>query len=503
MRKAHPSPDHARGATGSRLSGSRLSGSLTSDGEEGEERLPAGVRDVISCAVDPLEIAASLESHGYANAVVKAKFGHQDVFSFTEELYNSAGYRPAPSSDERRPRPGGLVDLAHGAVFAAPVLVFAGAGVASRDWLSWWAVPLSLVLGFSFSQGMGYVSYARLGRSEVPGPPAAWGILSALGASAAASAGAASLWGGGIASTLFTVGMCVFMTAASWLVIANREGLFILWLLPGATGSAVYLSGFPFPLSSVEVEVIVGGSVAVTVVTARWRLPRQWRRNAPLSRQEASPAALYFLHGLASGALIAAFGLIQQERPDKQWAAVATYPLVLSLGAMEWQLRTLQARTRRAMERHHDLRRFARAARAELARSLVLYLAAFSVLVGGVWEVERHVGVNLPLGTWATGVGLALTFFLAWVVAGWGRVDLVVLSWVGGLGAWAFWEGVSLVTPAVGRSIGSAGWALRPEFLLVASTATCYRSPSQCLRCAGLGTPFCTYEDARGSSARA
>ena len=350
MRKAHPSPDHARGATGSRLSGSRLSGSLTSDGEEGEERLPAGVRDVISCAVDPLEIAASLESHGYANAVVKAKFGHQDVFSFTEELYNSAGYRPAPSSDERRPRPGGLVDLAHGAVFAAPVLVFAGAGVASRDWLSWWAVPLSLVLGFSFSQGMGYVSYARLGRSEVPGPPAAWGILSALGASAAASAGAASLWGGGIASTLFTVGMCVFMTAASWLVIANREGLFILWLLPGATGSAVYLSGFPFPLSSVEVEVIVGGSVAVTVVTARWRLPRQWRRNAPLSRQEASPAALYFLHGLASGALIAAFGLIQQERPDKQWAAVATYPLVLSLGAMEWQLRTLQARTRRAME---------------------------------------------------------------------------------------------------------------------------------------------------------
>jgi hypothetical protein len=73
------------------------------------------------------------------------------------------------------------------------------------------------------------------------------------------------------------------------------------------------------------------------------------------------------------------------------------------------------------MERHHDLRRFALAARAELARSVVLYVAAFSVLTGGVCEVERHVGVSLPLKTSAVGAGLALTFFSAWVVAGWGE----------------------------------------------------------------------------------
>jgi hypothetical protein len=137
-------------------------------------------------------------------------------------------------------------------------------------------------------------------------------MLPALVASAEASGAAASLWGGGIASALFAVGMCVFMTGGSWLVVANMEGLFAPWLLPGAAGSAVYLSGFPFPLSSVEVEVTAGVSAAGTVVSAWWSLPRRWWWAAPLSRQEASPAALYFLHGLASGALIAAFGLILQ-----------------------------------------------------------------------------------------------------------------------------------------------------------------------------------------------
>lgn len=441
--------------------------------EESRDRreLPARLRAVVASAIDPLEIAASLESHGYTTAVVRSTFGYADVFSFAEHLYKSVGYEPAPATEEHRPRPGSLVDLGRGAVFAAPMLVFAGVSLALRDALSWWAMPLSLLVGFAVSQATGYVSYARLGRAEAPGPPGGWGILFGLAASTVASIVAASLWGGGVTSALFAVGMCSFMTAASWLVVARMERLFALWLLPGVAGSAIFVSGFPFSLPPLGAEAFAGGTVAGTLLTAAWRLPRGWWRVAPVSRREARRAGLYFFHGLASGALIVAFGVLQQGRGDADWTAVATYPLVLSLGAMEWQLRTLHARTHRAMQRHHDLFHFARAARVELARSLCLYMAVFGALAGSVWAIEQLRHVELPTGLWVVGAGLGVTFFLAWAVAGWGRVDLVVASWGGGVLGYGAWEGLSSVTH-LARAIGSGSWPLSPQFVFAASAAT-------------------------------
>ena len=457
----------------------RPAGGLGGVGEQAEppkeapdrRDLPPGLRDVVASAVDPLEIAASLESHGYTTAVVRSSFGYADVFGFAEHLYKTVGYGPAPATEEHRPRPGGFVDLGRGGVFAAPMLVFAGVSLAVRDALSWWAVPLSLLVGFALSQATGYVSYTRLGRSEAPGPPGGWGILFGLAASAVASIVAASVWGGGVTSVLFAIGMCTFMTAASWLVVAGMELLYALWLLPAVAGSAIFISGFPFSLPPLGAEAFVGGTVTGTLLTAAWRLPRGWWRVAPVLRHEARPAGLYFVHGLASGALIVAFGVLQQRRRDPDWTAVATYPLVLSLGAMEWQLRTLQARTHRAMERHHDLVQFARAARRELARSLCLYMAAFGALAGSVWAVEDLRHVKLPAGLWVVGAGLGVTFFLAWTVAGWGRVDLVVASWGGGVLGFAAWEGLSSAAP-LARAIGSGSWPLSPEFVFALSATT-------------------------------
>ncbi|MYV39070.1 hypothetical protein GT030_09335, partial [Streptomyces sp. SID1328] len=43
-------------------------------------------RDLCERAVDPLEIAAGLESHGFTDRSA-ARYRHRDVFSLAEELY--------------------------------------------------------------------------------------------------------------------------------------------------------------------------------------------------------------------------------------------------------------------------------------------------------------------------------------------------------------------------------------------------------------------------------
>ena len=94
--------------------------------------VPPLLLKVVTAAVDPLEIAASLETCGLSNAVVKDRFGHQDVFGLAQELYGSARFRGAPAKDPGTKRPGGIADLGRGVVFATPTLMFAGGALALR-----------------------------------------------------------------------------------------------------------------------------------------------------------------------------------------------------------------------------------------------------------------------------------------------------------------------------------------------------------------------------------
>ncbi|HXW82196.1 MAG TPA: hypothetical protein VEJ84_22045, partial [Acidimicrobiales bacterium] len=82
------------------------------------EEVPTSFINVVAAAVDPLEIAASLETCGLSNAVVRSRFGHRDVFSLADQLYAGVEFRPAPAKDLRTRRPGGLPDLGRGIVFA-------------------------------------------------------------------------------------------------------------------------------------------------------------------------------------------------------------------------------------------------------------------------------------------------------------------------------------------------------------------------------------------------
>jgi hypothetical protein len=140
----------------------------------------AALVEVIGSAVHPLEIAASLETCGLSNAVVRQRFGHQDVFGLAEDLYDGVRFRAAAVPDQPKPRLGGLPELGRGTVFAAPTLMFAGAAIAFRSWLPVWTIPLALVCGWGFSQLVAYTGLSREASGLAPDATVAWALLAAL-----------------------------------------------------------------------------------------------------------------------------------------------------------------------------------------------------------------------------------------------------------------------------------------------------------------------------------
>jgi hypothetical protein len=411
-------------------------GALATIGED----VPPSLLRVVAAAVDPLEIAASLETCGLSNAVVKDRFGWDNVFSLARQLYREVEPRATPASDPRPVRPGNLSDLGRGLVFAAPTLMFAGAAIALRSWLSWWTLPLSLTCGWAFSQVVSYVGFSGKARSEPPGSLVVWGMIVAPIFCAAVGFAGVAILGGRFSGALFAAAGCAFMTAAAELVVHGEELLIAVMLLPGATGSLIFITGVPFHLP-VDVAVALAAlSVIGTVAIALRHVPKQWWRARLVGVGDGPVAACYFALGLCSGVLVAIFIVLEPARGGaKSWPGLAAYPMVLSLGAMEWELRSLRARTRRELLVSPTITAFARDARRQLVRATLIYfavLAALTILVEMAAELR---GVAVPVPLVIAGTTLALAFFMALVVAACGRVDLVLRAWLPGIAAYTLW----------------------------------------------------------------
>ncbi len=275
---------------------------------------PVALHEVIAAAVDPLEIAASLETCGLSNAVVQSRYGHKDVFGLADELYAAVELRGAPASDPGTKRSGDFSDLARGLVFAAPALMFAGAALALGSWLSWWSTPLALIWGWAFSQFVAYLSFSRRAWGKPAGSAPAWGILAALISCGCLGVAGDALLGGNVYGVLFAAGACAFMTAAAELVAREQERLVALMLLPGAVGSIVFVVKEPWRLPAVVVLALATASVAGTVLAALRHLPARWWHTAVVSRSEAPSAARYFAHGLCCGLFVALFMVLEPAR---------------------------------------------------------------------------------------------------------------------------------------------------------------------------------------------
>ena len=412
-------------------------------GPSGHEAVLARIPELVplcAAAVDPLEIAARLEASGMSNQVVLESYGHPDVFGLAEALYVAVPFEAAPAPVRAVPPRGSVKDLARGALFAIPTLMYS---VAIRGFgldLAWWSLAVGLICGWALGQAVASFGWAMRGRSDHDGEPAL--VVSAL-VSAAVVSGAVSLAitllvGRGAEEVAVAMLLTLYMVASSILLLYEEELRMALALLPGTAAVVVVETHWPFAISGRVASAVVITSVMITTVSALRRAVRRGWKVPMLGPTDRANALRYLLHGLSCAlftSTIIAFGY--SSHGGKSRMALAVWPLLLTLGVMEWQLRSFRSRASGLLAGATTLRQFARGAQRLFLRSFAVYLAllgALSVAVFGMADFH-HPGM-LPLLLVAQGT-LGVAFFIALILVASGRIDVVLRCWAAGLGTCA------------------------------------------------------------------
>lgn len=108
---------------------------------------------------------------------------------------------------------------------------------------------------------------------------------------------------------------------------------------------------------------------------------------------------------------------------------IAVIPLLLTLGLMEWHLRSFRSRATAALSTTSDLRAFARRVRGAMFRSVGTYVAVLAIVSVAALIVghERHTAMApLLLGTVDA---LGICFFLALLLVSSGQINRVLITW--------------------------------------------------------------------------
>jgi len=259
-----------------------------------------------------------------------------------------------------------------------------------------------------------------------------------------------ALLGGTYSGILFAAAACAFVTSAAALVVHAEERLIGLILVPGAVASLIFITGEPFDLPATVVVALVATSIGGTVLAALRHVPGYWWRLPAVTRAEAPTTARYFVNGCCCGLFVAILVVLEPTNIGlRNWPAVAAYPMILSLGVMEWQVRSLRAGARRALAGAYTVADFTRSAQWKLVRSTLSYLGALILLTIAIRALAYARGVPVPLPLLLGSTCLSVAFFLALVVTSYTRVDLVVRAWLVGLGVFGT---LGIVAAIVGRS---------------------------------------------------
>ncbi len=345
------------------------------------------LREVSSAAVDPFEIAAALEAVGVHQRTVRSQFGRDDVFELAAHMFDRIPLRPVAAPRRQRPAAGGPRDLLRGAVFAVPGLAFTdvlrGAGVA----VAWWTLPLALTLGWSLGQAVAVLGHMLRNRQDPVGGRVVNGrILLVSGVVAGAATTACVAWlGGGPADLVVGLGFVVFMVSSGVLLLHEEERVLAWAIVPAVVAYGAVAAGGAAHRYAVAALVCEGAAVVVVLVAAcRHATVRIWRPTRLLSA-DLPDTLRHLVHGACCGAMVSSVLLLALGTGDV--GAVrepVTWPLLLTLGVMEWQLRSFRAAVHRLRATLCSLERFASTARRALRRSIGLYTASIVVASAGV-----------------------------------------------------------------------------------------------------------------------
>ena len=401
-------------------------------------------RAVCQSAVEPLEIASTLEFNGWSDHAVEESFGFSDVFALAEEMYRRVPRQPLepPGSPDpwgqSRFRP-----LLHGLLYVLPAVFFpAAAGILTGPGVLATLI-VALLVGWSLSQGIAYLGYTR--RNQMgPGqerPILRRGLAVGLAVVVLAMVLAALLAHAKLPVVLFGAGEAAYMVGAGVLLVLGRERWLALALVPGVVASAVFLGlGRPAYLEHVTwiglaaTPVLAVGLAMVFTRRTSPSLGRSWS-GAEILR--AVPSAWF---GLAAAGLLTfpiAAG-VHGHGGVNTGALLAALSISLSMGVAEASLLWYRRRTQRLLLATGDLGGFALKARVVLLVALLQYTVAAVALMAAVVAVA--VGTGLTPWHWtelpqlASYAILGAAMFMALTVQAFGLRAFIVAASSAALG---------------------------------------------------------------------
>jgi hypothetical protein len=431
------------------------------------ERIPPEAMDVCRAAVDPLEIAAALEAAGVTSKVAAEQFGEPDVFHLGRRLFREVAFTVVPARRARKsPRAGALPDLALGLLYTVPALTFATTLSALHLALAWWVSPLALVFGWAASQAVSFLSYSAAGRGEAQGWVMVWGTAVATASAVGIGVAAQAALGGGRWAAALVAVTVLYLCAFASLLAVERVSLIALALFPSVVGSLLYLAHVVAPSHAfaiggrIELATAVS-SLTLTVVAVLWCADGHWWRPGRIATSEWGVAAHHVVNGMCSGIAVAAIFVLSTSGKHTSYTALAAFPVMVTLGALDWNVRSYRARVVGGLGRATSTTQFRRHVMASLVRSLTSYLAALIVAATALAWVAAARGSGLPLALLGADVLLGATLFVGLIVAACTRIDHVVRCWVAGLAVFGasvvgFRAGFGTVSPLAAQVLTCA-----------------------------------------------
>ncbi len=385
-----------------------------------------------SAAVDALEVAARLETHGVSSRVAIDSFGYPDVFTAAEAVYASLPFVDVDPPTSTSVVMGGPVDLLRGALYALPALFLPVVVTGFALHVRWWVLPVGLTVAWGAGQASATVAWSLRGRGDERSDSlvAFTSVMACALLCLGCAVLAVRLLGGNETSTVLAVAIAAYIAASGMLVFQRAEWMLAVCMVPAVVGSVLALGLLPVSITHRAASWCVVATAALVVVVAnRHLLARRWRRPT-LVRADRARAVRFFAYGLGCGLFISVFiGFAAQLDGSGGALVIAVCPLLATLGLMEWQLRSFRSRATSALATSPDLRRFGGRVRSAFVRSVGLYVVTLALLsVAGVEIGYARDASYVPILLACVGA-LGIAFFLALLLATSGRVDLVLASW--------------------------------------------------------------------------
>jgi hypothetical protein len=415
------------------------------------DRILEQTRPISGQFVDPLHLAAYLESSGITDRIARIDYGFVDVFGLAEELYRRLA--PLPESPVAPPRGGwrlAVRNVSHGMLYLLPTAAFPAAVAVLGQHALALALLLAGGLGWVWSGAAAWLAYHRLGRDQVASAARVLvtAALGALPAGALLGVAIVAFTGAGVGVVAMVVAVMAYQMASTLLIFYRKELWLALAMAPTvAAGAAYVLDGdrwrwWSIGISVVSIAVAFAAGLQQTVVPSRGRYRRRRAQEALRSDLRAIGPVLVYT------ALTAAFLLHAEARYmfGRLDMVLAVMPLLAGMGIVEWRAHRFQEHAKVLLTRVRRPGRFIARIWLWLAAEALICMLAVAALAGVMLLVLNAMGRLSTAGVVMTAafVTLAGSYFISFILsgqAGYGRLILAVAA------ATAVHVGAALLAP--------------------------------------------------------